>query len=600
MFVIFMKRRLIVSPWNYKDNNPEDIFLGKWAIPYSKFEKNINYKVLQYHWDDRTKAYFDSIFLSNLRKSIIKEISIELNKVHNINISERSWNIVIGFWLIRFLSVSYDRWCMLETAKKNFKELTSTYNKVDIRKLIPSETKEASKQFRDDYWNYHFINKLITYFPSIEIVSIDQKIDSYKKIKNSNFLFSYILFYKTLIISKLESLILSASTKLLNYLKFEKNIFLITEPHLSFKNLIKICFKLKGLTHYNKNFLDIKNYTYDNKFRNWKLESKNSNSKFENVIREIIPLFMPSIFLEGFKRHYLDQSIYKMRNIPRIIFTSNKHIFDDAFKILAIRFIEKGSKLIIGNHGGGSPLLFNDTKDYEAEISDYFLVTGSHNQISKNSYNVGQFWSRIKNNIYDRNGQLLIISGIHPRYAIEIHSYALSSQILNYFQDQFSFYQNLPKNIRRETKVRLYFNDYGWEEKKRWKDNCGDIQFANITEKLADQIKKCRLAISTYNATTYIELLAANIPVMIFWDEDIWQCCESSKIDFELLESVGIFHKSPHSASKMVEKVWNKIDLWWENENLQKVRREFCEKYGNRELNSKAKIINIFEEVLKH
>ena len=92
-----MKRRLIVSPWAYKDNNPEDIFLGKWAIPYSRFEKNINFKVLHYHWDDRKKAYKDSIYLKNLRKSIIKEISIELNKVHKINISERSWNLIIGF-----------------------------------------------------------------------------------------------------------------------------------------------------------------------------------------------------------------------------------------------------------------------------------------------------------------------------------------------------------------------------------------------------------------------------------------------------------------------------------------------------------------------
>ena len=145
-----MKRRLIVSPWAYNDNNSKDIFLGRWAIPYSKFEKNINLKVLQYHWDDRNKAYKDSIYLSNLRKLIIKEISIELNKVHKINISERSWNLIIGFWLIRFLSVSYDRWCMLEIANENFKELSSFYNKQDKRELVPSDTKEASKQFRDD------------------------------------------------------------------------------------------------------------------------------------------------------------------------------------------------------------------------------------------------------------------------------------------------------------------------------------------------------------------------------------------------------------------------------------------------------------------
>tara|TARA_Y100000287_G_C14234109_1_gene363784 strand:+ start:3670 stop:5442 length:1773 start_codon:yes stop_codon:yes gene_type:complete len=590
-----MKRRLIVSPWAYKDNNSKDIFLGRWAIPYSKFEKNINLKVLQYHWDDRNKAYKDSIYLSNLRKLIIKEISIELNKVHKINISERSWNLIIGFWLIRFLSVSYDRWCMLEIANQNFKELSSFYNKEDKRELVPSDTKEASKQFRDDYWNYHFINNLITHFPSIEIKQIDKNVDLYKKVKKPFFIEIYNTFEKRAKIyaNRLFSLLLKC-------LKFEKDNFLISDPHLSLKSLIKLSLKLKGVTNYHQNFLYIKKYSYDNNYRNWELKSKCSYSKFENVVRDLIPKFMPTIFLEGFKRHYLDQSIYKRSTIPRIIFTSNKHISDDAFKILVTRFIEKGSNLIIGNHGGGSPLLFNDSKDYEAEVADYFLVTGSHNQIYKNSYNVGQFWARLKNNIYDSDGHLLIITGIHPRYAIEIHSYALSSQILNYFQDLFSFYKKLPKNISSKTEVRLYPNNYGWEEEKRWKDNCGDIKIANKREKLSKQIKKCRLAVTTYNASTYIELLAANIPVIIFWDETVWQCCESSKIDFALLERVGIFHKTPHSASKMVEKVWNKIDLWWKSENLQKVRREFCEKYGNRELNSKAKIINIFEEALKH
>ena len=56
---------------------------------------------------------------------------------------------------------------------------------------------------------------------------------------------------------------------------------------------------------------------------------------------------------------------------------------------------------------------------------------------------------------------------------------------------------------------------------------------------------KTRLFISTYNATTFNESLAANIPTVIFWDENIWESAEWTISDFNMLKSVGIFHETP-------------------------------------------------------
>ena len=310
----------------------------------------------------------------------------------------------------------------------------------------------------------------------------------------------------------------------------------------------------------------------------------------------MIPFFMPSIFLEGFERH--NKNNPSIKKIPNIIFTSYKHISDDSFKIWASKFIDKGSKLIIGCHGGGVPLLFNDSKDFESEIANILLVTGSKNNIYKNSYNVGQFWARLKYKTYNRKGGALIIGAIHPRYAIEIHSFAISSQMIRYFKDQFSFYNSLSKHIRENTKVRLYPNNYGWEEKQRWKDNCKEVQFANNQENFNLQIRKFRLLVATYNATTFIEFLAANIPVIIFWDKEIWQCTNFAEEDFQKLSEVGIFHTDYFSASNMINKIWDNVDNWWNSNNLQKVRQSFCKQYGDRDTNSTKNIISIFEQAL--
>ena len=65
-------------------------------------------------------------------------------------------------------------------------------------------------------------------------------------------------------------------------------------------------------------------------------------------------------------------------------------------------------------------------------------------------------------------------------------------------------------------------------------------------------IKKCRLFISTYMATTYNESLAANIPSVIYWNSDHWTWADSAETDFIALKSVGIFHDTPKSAAQHV------------------------------------------------
>ena len=75
-------------------------------------------------------------------------------------------------------------------------------------------------------------------------------------------------------------------------------------------------------------------------------------------------------------------------------------------------------------------------------------------------------------------------------------------------------------------------------------------------------IKKSRLFISTYNATTYLESMAWNVPTIIFWDENCWELKEEAKPYFELLKSVGIFHNSPESAAKHMTNIWDNVDDW--------------------------------------
>ena len=93
--------------------------------------------------------------------------------------------------------------------------------------------------------------------------------------------------------------------------------------------------------------------------------------------------------------------------------------------------------------------------------------------------------------------------------------------------------------------------------------------------KLLGQVDKCRLFISTHNATTYLDTFSLNLPTIIYWNPKYWEVNDYSRIFFDELEEVGIFHKDPISAAELVASVWDDIDSWWNSEQVQLARKNF-------------------------
>ena len=122
-----------------------------------------------------------------------------------------------------------------------------------------------------------------------------------------------------------------------------------------------------------------------------------------------------------------------------------------------------------------------------------------------------------------------------PRFAYSLFSGVIAGQMISYFEDQFSFYQELSTKIRSKLVVRLYHGDYKWNQRQRWLDKFPTIQFDNNT-KMDSSVEQSRLIIATYSATTYNETLASNIPTIIFWDSNYWELNKISDPIFQKLK----------------------------------------------------------------
>jgi putative transferase (TIGR04331 family) len=156
----------------------------------------------------------------------------------------------------------------------------------------------------------------------------------------------------------------------------------------------------------------------------------------------------------------------------------------------------------------------------------------------------------------------------------------VAGQWLRYFEDQCRFVDTLPDRIRRRLIVRLQQEDYGWQQKQRWKEHSPNICLDDGQAPIAPLMKKSRIYVSTYNATTFLESMAMNIPTIIFWNPDHWELRDSAVPYFERLKTVGIFHETPEGAAHKMTLVWDDVAAWWNSEPVQTVRKEFCYRYS--------------------
>lgn len=97
---------------------------------------------------------------------------------------------------------------------------------------------------------------------------------------------------------------------------------------------------------------------------------------------------------------------------------------------------------------------------------------------------------------------------------------------------------------------------------------------------MLERIKECRIYVSTYNATTYLESFAMNVPTVIFWNPNNWEIRESAEPYFAALEEVGIFHTSPQNAAEHVSEIWDDVNSWWHSNPVQKVVKAFKQQYS--------------------
>ena len=102
-----MEKRTLITTAVFNKTDKPTIFLGNWCL--NNFNYNLweamDYEIHQseiFKYKNSFKLVRDS---EKIYESILDDLSIVLNRLHKINWKKKSWRMVIGPWLYRYVSI---------------------------------------------------------------------------------------------------------------------------------------------------------------------------------------------------------------------------------------------------------------------------------------------------------------------------------------------------------------------------------------------------------------------------------------------------------------------------------------------------------------
>ena len=142
----------------YWDKSKEILFLGEWCITSKSNISNIKFKVLDYHWKDLKKIESDNDYIFKVYKSLMPLLAVKLNKIHNIKLPFRYWEILVGVWLLKFIELSFDRYSTIIQLRKISDKIDCW---VTDEYLIPPTFGDFYLFSQEDKYNFSFFSSII-------------------------------------------------------------------------------------------------------------------------------------------------------------------------------------------------------------------------------------------------------------------------------------------------------------------------------------------------------------------------------------------------------------------------------------------------------
>ena len=564
--------RSLVTTSHIKTSGEDIVFLGEWCKKYDQRASWVDkaHTTIPYHWENRKKLDGDYNYLNKFYEELLSKLSQKLNQIHNVENTKSYWRIVIGPWLLVYISVLFDRWENINAAFALEENLLTTIPDKKVMRSIPFDYNNSLDLMGyDDDWNYLLYCDILLFKNNSNIQFVREVFNpSARPGKRIN----------QLTVKKILRFCGHLCDSFLNKLWYRRQYkFVLYKSYMPPISSLKIAFRQLQFPRIFAEFDVPVNYSDEVWASRLKSDWACATNDFENFVFQQILYDIPKAYMEDYSTI---QGLLRCGNFPvrpELIMTANAHFYNEIFKIWAAEMLNSGSKLVISAHGGAMRAK-HEVFRHEEKICDHKVTWckpyhDKHVQLSPTKV--------VKKNNYPVKGDNVTLIGCEfPRYSYRCQSLPMSSLVLEDFNQKVEFIRFLNKFKLPDLRFQIRpYPDRGWCLKDRYIDMFGS-KIISKNKTLQDDFSVSKLIICTYPETTFFESMQSGIPTMLLYVEKYWELEECFKPLCRRLKTAKILHTSVKSAAMHFKNIYTDPQKWWNSDETKEARLLFDEVCG--------------------
>lgn len=310
-----------------------------------------------------------------------------------------------------------------------------------------------------------------------------------------------------------------------------------------------------------------------------------SFDRFDRFVFASLHHAMPTMLVEDFSGEY---ARYKAHFAPydRLTWIVSEWWIGHSRTAFALAVLsERGIKHIYNEHNYISHPWVGSSFKYLASLVDEFATIGWGAEAIPNVIRGASLfpWEAAKPDGVDND--ILLILGVPFVSREEINAvYATSGAALSlaYIGMTKRFLEQLDSRTLSRTYIRSYpQRDMSswlvWDQEAMLKDCFSAAKVVDKGRQVSAKalIKRSRLVVINYVATSFLESLVANVPTILLFNANAYFLAEEYSSFFDDLIAAGICQTDPVAAAEFINVMWENPDKWWGSEEVQGARQRF-------------------------
>jgi putative transferase (TIGR04331 family) len=559
----FLVTTAVEATWN---RDRPILFLGEWCRRFLRrgVWSGLDATLQTYHWDDREKYFRDYQYLDGLYEDRLSHLSRCLGRMHGVTEDVRYWRIIIGPWLRFFTDALFDRFESVRTVVDSDQVDDTWVLQHDMTEWVPADFQEFYAQFTDDPWNH------VVFAECIRAVGLPFTLRADRLRTNAKGRSSWdpIRASARFVFEMCARLWPSRFSRIA-----------VVSAYIPHRKLLRFQRALGQLPYLISPVVEGGKRPVERQRREL-LARHEAETPFERLLDNLIVDWIPLAYVEGFDG-LRRAALSRFPRNPKVVFTSNAFQADEGFKVWAAHHALDGVPLVVGQHGGNMGIArCSQPEDHQARIADVFASWGWTSRSQPNVWPMPALKLVDRTVTCDRRGDILMTLASYPRYFYCHFSVPVGGQFLGYLQDQVRFATSLDSEFRGRLKIRIEADRFGWDIAERLREAGLGWAIDPARADLMSRLNRCRISVGTYNATVFLETLAANFPTLVFFDPRTFEVRPEAESMMDRIRQVGILHDTPESAARLLNTVGGDVVQWWNGADRQEARREFCDRYA--------------------